>query len=369
MEVGAEGRSSTSDLIRLLTERYAEFDFFQAVRLLQSALMLEVDSRYRRSIGMDALFQNERIRFRSFQSLTFPSTEISRIRQLDDDDNPSAEVTATFMGLTGPNGVLPPHYTSLVIERSHVQNKDYSLRDFFDLFNHRALSFFFQASEKHRLPFVYERSQFIEHRENAITTSLRAVTGIAGPGLKDRSSFHDEVILYFGGLFADRCRSAAGLKQLLQAYFQSDVDVEQMCERWMYLPSECLSSFVVGNSMLGGNMQLGANVVAGSRMREIQSLFRVIFRLMTWKQFLTFLPGSDGHQQVTELVHHYAGIDLDFELEFSIPSEEVCPMSLNRSDESKPMLGWTTWLGKPPENTRVNDARFRYGYGGMPFSN
>ncbi len=47
-------------------------------------------------------------------------------------------------------GVLPHHYTELVIRR--LQLRDTSLRDFLDVFHHRALSFFYRAWKKYRPP-------------------------------------------------------------------------------------------------------------------------------------------------------------------------------------------------------------------------
>ena len=63
-----------------------------------------------------------------------------------------------FLGLTGPSGVLPPHYTAHADARVCAA-KDTSLRDLLDMFNHRLISLFYRAWEKYRLPFAYERSR------------------------------------------------------------------------------------------------------------------------------------------------------------------------------------------------------------------
>ena len=49
-------------------------------------------------------------------------------------------MTVTFMGLTGPKGVLPSHFTRLLLRR--LRAKDATLRDFFDLLNHRRVALF-----------------------------------------------------------------------------------------------------------------------------------------------------------------------------------------------------------------------------------
>ena len=44
---------------------------------------------------------------------------------------------------------MPRHYTELLLQR--IREKDFSLRDFLDLFNHRLTSLFYRAWEKYSL--------------------------------------------------------------------------------------------------------------------------------------------------------------------------------------------------------------------------
>ena len=69
------------------------------------------------------------------------------------------EMVTTFLGLTGPSGVLPRHYTTLLIER--IRAKDYALRDFLDLFQPPlSLRCFIGPGQKYRFPFAYEQSRW-----------------------------------------------------------------------------------------------------------------------------------------------------------------------------------------------------------------
>ena len=91
-------------------------------------------------------------------------------------------MTVAFMGLTGPLGVLPRHYTDLLLERG--RRKDWTLRDFLDIFNHRLISLFYRAWEKYRLPIVYEAAAW-RHQENDCGSQyLFDLMGLGTSGLR-----------------------------------------------------------------------------------------------------------------------------------------------------------------------------------------
>src|SRR5262245_21088531 len=118
---------------RLFEEPYV-FEFFQAVRLI-------------RQIAQDKGVidpQAEHVRFKVLPSLNFPPSSIHDL------EAPTAEkparMTVSFLGLTGPSGVLPRHYTELLMRlaREARGEERYALRDWLDLFNHRFLSLFYR---------------------------------------------------------------------------------------------------------------------------------------------------------------------------------------------------------------------------------
>lgn len=362
MALAPQGGESTADLIADLAENHQHYEFRQAVRLLQNSLFLQPTGERRARIGSEPLFHDSAIQFKSLQSLSFPAGDITRFRKTSSDDEPTAaELTVAFIGLTGPNGVLPAHYTSLVIDRCHSRNKDYALREFFDLFNHRAISLFFRATEKYNLPIAYETARYLEQRDDSITQALTALVGMGVSGLQNRSCFRDDVLLFYGGLFANRCRSAAGLEQILATFFQMKVQVQQFCERWLFLPESSQSGF---QGALG-NMALGQSAIAGARVQDIQSLFRVRIEVARWNDFLNYLPGTSTHRQIVDLIHHYVGIDLDFEIQLTLPGSEIPSAQMTKDEKQQPLLGWTTWLGKPDPRQMVGDAVFAYGFGGI----
>jgi type VI secretion system protein ImpH len=191
------------DLEKELRDNPTSFEFFQAVRLLER---LHPD---RQPVGFFSDPRREVAHFAANPDTAFPPSEI---HSLDLPTDAPALIAVNFMGLTGPEGVLPYSYSHLVSER--VRAKDRTLRDFFDLFHHRIISLFYRAWEKYRFGVAHERDQ-----HDLLSGHVKDLVGLGGGRLQDRLSIPDEVLLFYAGLFAPQQRSAAALQQLLQDYF------------------------------------------------------------------------------------------------------------------------------------------------------
>src|SRR5262249_56043213 len=101
-----------------------KLDLFQAVRLLQRM------EPGRARVGRGGPPEAEAVRFRARISLSFPPSSIYEIRT-PTSSRPVPEMVQAFMGLTGPSGVLPHHYTELLckIERDVRTPEKHALRD------------------------------------------------------------------------------------------------------------------------------------------------------------------------------------------------------------------------------------------------
>ena len=88
------------DIVRQLGDEPFNFDFFQAVRILDWSNREENSNRTAQPIGRDAVPKNEAVRIKAHQSLSFPSGLVAEF-DLSQDDKPP-EMTVPFFGLTGP---------------------------------------------------------------------------------------------------------------------------------------------------------------------------------------------------------------------------------------------------------------------------
>jgi type VI secretion system protein ImpH len=325
--MAAEGRRSGPALEETLREEAYRFEFFQAVRVLERLLP------GRAPVGRhDTPPGGEVVRFRTRPTLQFPPSEVFEV-SADGDGGAPAEMTVSFMGLTGPVGVLPSHATELVAERA--RSKDTALWEFLDLFSHRLVSLFYRAWERYRFTVAFERGAHDE-----LTGDLFALVGMGTRGLRGRLGLPDERLIFYGGLIAQRPHSGSAAESLLGDYFGVPVRLEPFAGQWLELDEGGLTRLGAANS------RLGFDTVAGARVWDAQSKFRLHFGPLTLAEFEAFLPAGRNYRAAVELARLMGGPELDFDLKLVLKAAEV-PDCVPGSSAA-PRLGWTTWLKTLP---------------------
>jgi type VI secretion system protein ImpH len=331
-----DGRTGNALADILFDEPYL-FEFFQAVRLLERM------SPEREPVGRSGgAPMGEVVRFRTRASLEFPASQIHAIERDDrearhETDSASAalrepppEMFVNFMGLTGPLGTLPSHYTELLVERARY--KDTAYWEFLDIFNHRLISLFYRAWEKYRFHVAYERGEadhFTEH--------LLDVIGLGTRGLQGRLGVPDEALLFYGGLVAQRPRSASAIAAILGDHFGVPVRVEQFTLQWLALEEGSLTRLGAANS------SLGVDTIVGTRVEDNQAKFRLRIGALKLSEFLRFLPSHPTLGFLTKLTRWLVGLEFDFDVQLQLRAEEVPECRLD-SGETGARLGWTSWL-------------------------
>ncbi|MGH7200225.1 MAG: type VI secretion system baseplate subunit TssG [Planctomycetaceae bacterium] len=380
--MAATGRRTSAAVIERLASEPYRFDFFQAVRLLE----LDDRAAKRKRIGEDHPPSEEAVRFRAHASQSFPPSPVVQVRlgetreerletrdgdgdgeasrpALDSGPSPldstaPPEMVVAFFGLFGPVGALPQHYTRMVIER--LKEKDPSLRDFFDLFHHRAVSLFFRAWAKSRLPESYERARLDpDAREpDLFTLALFSLVGRGMDGLRGRLDVQDETFLRYGGLFARQPRTAVALERMLEDFFDVSVRVLQFQGQWLHLAEGDQSRLPAAGRPRGWNNVLGESVIVGERVWDVQGRIRLRVGPLSYPQFRRFLPSGDRLRPFAQLVRSYVGMEFDFDVQLVLQADEVPGCRLGGADAEPSRLGWNTWLTSRPFTDNAADAVF-----------
>jgi type VI secretion system protein ImpH len=301
------------------------FEFFQAIRLM-ARMQPE-----RHVIGGFHNPAHEVARIAANPHLAFPA---SQIQSLEPRDSAPPLMHVNFMGLHGPLGVLPRAYCELVNQR--LRERDHTLADFLDLFNHRMVSLFYQAWEKYRFEIAYERGA-----RDRFSHYILALLGLATPGLQNRQEVADDSLVFYGGLLSMHSRSATGLRQVLWDYFNVPVEIEQFVGAWY--PVEPESQCALGETG-GYSEQLGFGAVVGDEIWDQQSRVRIQLGPLTLEQYRDFLPGRPGYHKLQAFTRFYAGGEYDMEVQLILRREDVPACELQSPDGDGPQLGWTSWV-------------------------
>ena len=317
-----------------------EFQFFQAVRLLERMLP------ERSPVGLFVSPTREVVRFGAHPGVAFPASQIQAIHW---PESSTPLLVVNFMGLTGPMGILPLYYSELLMERVRV--KDAALRSFFDIFNHRMISLFYQAWQKYRIAIAYERGE-----RDRLSHHLLDLIGLGTKGLQERQAVEDDALLFYSGLLSLHPRSATALKQLLWDYFDVPVEVEQLIGAWYRLdiPTQCC--FDRGSTY---SEQAGLGAIVGDEIWDQQSGVRIHLGPLSLTQYLDFLPTGSAYQPLKALVRFFGGDQITFEVQLILKKGEVPVCELGAETEEAPMLGWVSWAKNVPMTRNPNDTILR----------
>lgn len=323
----ADGGEPLDELERALREDPRSFDFFRAVRALEQL------RPQRAPVGGDADPGDEVVHFSANPSLAFPSSEIE---SLDLPEDGPARMVVNFMGLVGPQGVLPHQYTLAVMERG--RQRDGGLRAFLDLFQHRALSLFYRAWEKNRFSVVWEKEgtdPLLEH--------LMDLVGMGLPALREHSPISPRTLACFAGLLGPVPRGALALEEFLEDYFDVPCSVEQFVGGWYRL--EGRDRCELGDEDSTAN-RLGGGAVAGDEVWDAQARVRVLLGPLGRDRFDSFLPTGDAHGALRDILRFFAHDRVEYEVRLVLRRDEV-PGLVIGGGAAQP-LGWATWIRTQP---------------------
>ena len=328
-----------ADMRKLLEEEPFRVQFFQAVRMLQRM------ERDRKPVGHFITPQGEAVRFSSLPSLSFPPSELYSIQRSQDGQ---LKMTVQFMGLCSAISVMPTPYTELLLQR--IREKDRSMADFFDIFNHRMISFFYRGWEKYRFFIGYENA-----REDRMSPRLMDLLGLGTRDLGGRAGIADEACLNYVGLLGRHVRTAASLQQVLEDYFGVAAEVRQFAGTWRKLQLEDQTSF---SGLGGANERLGVGVVAGDEVWDHHGRIRLILGPMKFEQYLTFLPGQEAYRELCAWLRFFSNRTYETEVRLVLERQDAPGCELGADGSARPQLGLVSWLKTRPMQSNPADAAY-----------
>ncbi|WP_165611329.1 type VI secretion system baseplate subunit TssG [Sphingomonas jatrophae] len=314
-------------------------EFFEAVRRIIAAAGRDGAGP---GIGGDRRPEEEVLRLVAAQGSRHPDAEIASAERSP--DNGRVTLEATFMGLTGPSGVLPDHYTELVVARDRA--RDAALGEFLDLFNHRALSLFYRAWAKYRLPVAFEDAG--GRLDDPFSAALAAIAGRDGPG-------DDPRLLGAVGLLARRVRSPEAVRRVLTTLFGLPIEVLELQPHRIRIDAGDQTRIPSGDLGRGAYMGLGVDAVAGETAVNVASRFRLRVGPLDAAQFDAFFLDGGTHARLAQAVRAIVGATMDFDIQLVLQKEDVPQIRV--SDAAMPTrLGQNSWLLHGPAERNRDDT-------------
>ncbi|MCW8128148.1 type VI secretion system baseplate subunit TssG [Microbulbifer halophilus] len=354
----ARRRQSFTVIERLRREPY-RFDFFQSVRLLERASMIDGEDCASETVAGSAPPSRELVRFHAQSSLSFVGSDVLKIEQGEsaDADKGSAlkqwQMDVGFTGLAGSQGVMPYYLTELV--QKELREKNTALRDFLDIFNHRHISLLYQAWHKYQLPANYERQHLRRDREpDLFSHALASLSGLGTSEMRYRMPMPDESLLGMAGHLGRQQCSAAALASMIRQHFGLNVSIEQFRGEWDELPEDVLCRLPGPGYPQGINNRLGTNSVLGIECFQAQNKFRVVVEPLAYEQFMTIAPGSEKLEALKSFIQFSAGVEMDFEISVTLSTGQVAPVQLVDETDNQPLLGWNAHMGGDQQEQRVD---------------
>lgn len=325
-----------SDIPKRLKEKGYEFGFFQAIRLLENAYP------ERAKVGYIGPFSDECVRLKPNNSLGFAASDVQRIEYDDKSDiRDHWHIFENFLGLYGPNSASPIFIAESIVQC--ISDED-PLREFFDIFNHRALSLLYR---------VFKKSHFLtsisSDEDDSVSRILYALMGHDYTTSSDSWTIDPSKFLRYSSMLSNGSRSAAGLESIISNYFQIDnVQVVQFAPKKVKF-DEFGQGRVTADGTGGA---LGQSLILGNTVMDITGQFAVHLTLDSFNEFLEFQPGKPKYKEIVFLTQMYVQNRLNFSLELELETKEIQPVKLSTHHPTGEM-GQSSWLGQPKNEKTV----------------
>lgn len=348
----SRGRQSPGVIDRLEGSPY-EYEFFQAVRLLEAAALREEHKSSNEALGGATPPSREFLRFKAQTSMSFVSADVLRLRspqaqgtgeeKSGGNDRQQWEMEVGFTGLVGSQGVVP-YYLTEALQRE-LKEKNSALKDFLDIFHHRSISLLYRAWQKYQMPVNYELTRLRRDKEpDLFSQVIASVAGIGTTEMRYRLPMPDDALLGMAGHLGRQQCSAAALAHMIRRYFGLEVSIDQFQGQWDALPEDVLTRLPCKEQPQGVNNRLGVDSIVGTHCFQAQNKFRVVIEPMSYEDHMDMAPGGRKLEALKSFIQLSAGVEMDFEISATLFTEQIAPVQLSSQAATQPLLGWNSHM-------------------------
>lgn len=323
-------------VVSVLADRADDPALFGVIRLLQGAQPSKLPLGYSRRA------EDEALRIEQTLLLGFAPAEVDKVEHRD---GSRPRLWQSALGLLGPKGALPMRWTEHAHALAHTEyrsQRDTSFHAWINVVQRRQIGLLYRAWSDAQAVTGADRPG----DAHPFADRLRALAGVMMRGLRDRDAIPDGFKMAFAAALSRRVRSPGPLAAMLAVFFEMPVRVEEFASHWLEIP-------VDQRSRLGQRFaSLGGDAIAGTRVWDATTRFRIIVGPMSLEDYRRFLPQGQAYAELRDLVSLYAGAEYEWELVPLLKRQEV-PYSW--AGNPGLLLGWSSWLGVRYEDVDADD--------------
>lgn len=280
--------------------------------------------------------QDEYCRLGQLPSLAFAPREVASVS-----DDPVPQINVFGLGMLGPNGPLPLHVTELAKDRLD-NHHDPVLKDFLDMFHHRALMLFYRAWADAQATTGLDRA--------ADEPFARYIASLCGtPPECHSSALPTHALLSYAPFLHRAACDPDALACALHHYFAVPVTIEEHLLHWLPIPAE-------DHTRLGApspSSQMGSALL-GNRIADRHLHFRIHLGPMPLERYHDFVPHGRSVPALIALVRALVPPELGWQLSLHIAPDTILPPLLG----TPLRLGLSTWLGQPDTQAPVGGVTY-----------
>ena len=309
---------------------------FGAIRLLQGAQPAKA------SLGYSRRAEDDAVRIDQTLLLGFASSEVDAV---SDGEGGRPRLGQSAVGLLGPNGPLPYRWTEHVHDLANTEyrsQRDVSFHAWLNVMQRRQLALLYRAWSDAQAAVGADRPW----QPHPIGDRLRALAGVSLHGLRDRDGVPDGFKMAFAATLSRRVRNPGPLASMLALFFQTEVRIDEFTPHWLQIPEDQRTRLGISFTALGDN------AVAGTRVWDSTTRFRIVVSGLTLETYRTFLPNGLAYAQLRDMVSLHVGVEHEWEL-IPVLKRENVPYSWVGNPGL--LLGWSSWLGVRYEDVDAED--------------
>ncbi len=320
-------------------------DFFKYVRSIERAALNRCrnDENVAVLLGEDGPPKYEAIKFKGVNNFAFPGVPANQPilkKNSTNDGSVASTLAVSFMGISGVSGILPQHYTRLIMSRS--KQHDTTLADFLDLFNHRLVSLYYRSWLKYRFPLQYENS-IQSGNVDPVSKVIKSISG-------KYDKLSGDLPIYYAGHFSRMTRSTTSLEHILRDFLKVPVVVKSFTGQWIDVQKK--DRAVIGTKVHGRNNQLGHGVLFGKRYWDVQSKISIDIGAVDEKTNMNLMAGKQKYNILKRLILNYVPSHISIDLNISVLRTSGSTASFGKGMRLSE-IGWLCSSNSRPELKRV----------------